>query len=210
MQSSVGVVGPKVTLTEIDPVSRVEVVREAGPQMFPPPPKLRAGSSMFDLSCIDGDDRQQQSSPKSVKLSGPKKSPSLLSRFRMGDKDKAKSFWDLSPTKSPKSEPLADNASASGINQLSPESAMGSLSSTTSANSLVTASASTTKKLKWYKKIVLPKSQERKKNSNAAAGDMTPTSTRSFSEELYLGPPVEDSPLEDGLKKKKKKKLLAW
>lgn len=209
--SSVAVVSPKITITEIDSVSQIEVVREAGPvmMMFPPPPKLRAGSSMFDLTAIEVDD-PQRASPSSVKHnSGVKKSPSsLLSRFKLGDKDKSKSFWDLSSAKSQKK--LSDNSSASAVDFLAPECAMDSITSTTSASNL-TVPGSTTKKLKWYKKIMPPKSREGKKSNH---GDSTPTSSRSFSGELYLGPPVEDSPIgEEGvkqMKKKKKKKLLGW
>lgn len=207
--SSVGVVSPKITITEINSVSQVEAVREAGPLMFPPPPKLRAGSSMFDLTAIEDD--PQRASPSSVKQSGIKKSPSsLLSRFKLGDKDKSKSFWDLSSTKSPKKLSLADNSSASAVDFLAPECAMDSITSTTSASNL-SGPESKSKKLKWYKKIMPLKAREGKKSND---GDLTPTSSRSFSGELYLGPPVEDSPIGEEdvkqMKKKKKKKLLGW
>lgn len=193
--STVGVISPKVAITEIDSVNRVETVREAaGPLMFPPPPKLRAGSSMFDLTTVSGDGDPQRATPPPLHLKQgtSKKSPSsLLSRFRLGEKDKSKSFWDLSPSKVPANISLVNTANDS---PLTPDDQQH-------------VAAATTKKQKWYKKILTPKSHEKR-----ASGETTPTSSRSFNSELYLGPPVENGAIgeEAGYKKKKKKKLLAW
>lgn len=194
-------INPKITVTDIDAVNRVEVVREAtGPHMFPPPPKLRTGSSMFDLSTIDGDDTQKFSSPLSAgkgASGGAKKSPSLLSRFRMGDKEqKSKSFWDLS---SAAKSPVVDVAPAKTTEELllaTPDPPMDSLTSH--------SKSTIKKKEKWYRKIITPKSHHVKKLDIQARGATTPTST------LSLNSDIGGVDYGEAKAKKKKKKLLAW
>lgn len=201
-----GVLSPKIKITDIDSVNHVEVVREAGPQMFPPPPKLRAGSSMFDLS-VTGESDQ---SPVSVKTY--KKSPSLLSRFRKGDKQKSKSSWDLS-SKSPTTVSLGssgggENSSTTGESLLSPDT----LETSSLSNKSV---SSKNKNMEWLKKMLTPKSSREKKKNQLPKGDASPTSMRSLNSQFYLGPapPTDEcssSGTETHKKEKKKKKLLAW
>lgn len=195
-----GVLSPKIKITDIDSVSHVEVVREAGPQMFPPPPKLRAGSSMFDLT-VTGESDQ---SPVNVKTY--KKSPSLLSRFRKGDKQKSKSSWDLSP-KSPTTISLG-GSSTTGDSLLSPDT----LETSSLSNKSV---SSKNKNMEWLKKMLTPKSSRDKKKNQLPKGDASPTSMRSLDSQLYLGPapPTDEcstSGSDNNKKEKKKKKLLAW
>lgn len=185
--STVGVLSPKITITEIDSGSQVEMIREAKPILFPPPAKIRPGSSMFDLR--EAADESDIPSSKSTSVIIQKKSPSLLSRFRSADKDKSKSFWDLTQSKS---------------SFTSPEP-----SSSLEPPALSFGSSTTLKKEKWYKKIMTPKSTvDKKKRMESISGNVTPTSTQSFDTELFLSAPVENGQVAN--KKKKKKKLLAW
>lgn len=76
--TAVAVLNSRITIEEIESSSQVETVQDR-PQS---PPKLRSHT------------------PGSIPASEHKKS--LLSRFRATDKDKAKSFWDMSSKKSEK------------------------------------------------------------------------------------------------------------
>lgn len=196
MPMSVGVVSPKITITEVDSVTHTEIVRKAGPQMFPPAPKLRSGSSMFDLTAVGQVNHISNTATTTASKSATdKKSPSLLSRFRSDDKHKSKSFWDLSPSKSTNSlKPTTmENGDANLRSPISPVSPITNIAAPTS---------STGKKEKWYKSIITPRTREKKKNK-LTPGDLTPSSTRSFESELFLAPEAEV------LKKKKKRKLWA-
>lgn len=195
--STVGVLSPKITITEIDSGSQVEMIREAKPILFPPPAKIRPGSSMFDLREADELDTPSISKSTTTVIMH-KKSPSLLSRFRSPDKDKSKSFWDLSQSKSSFSSlPIAGSISPEPSSSLEPPS-------------LFSSGSSTKKKEKWYKKIMTPKSSmDKKKRMDSISGNVTPTSTQSFDTELFLSADAAENGAVAN-KKKKKKKLLAW